>query len=173
MFGSDYVAGVLARSSFICGRCGHEDAFVVHGELPNDPQRLFQDYDELLRMVGDKTIARRAHLLWNRRKPHPRLLKMLYSLYHCPRCHRLSHRLFFRLGVMELQYEPDYLCPDCRSLLIPCLPDEPHPNDSCSLRLWRCSHCAHLNEKDKVIGADQSYINQKLHQLDGGGDTSI
>ncbi|MDD3398383.1 MAG: hypothetical protein PHW93_02145 [Candidatus Methanomethylophilaceae archaeon] len=155
---------------FICRHCGHEEDFRLTETPRFEIEAVFQDYDDLLRAVGDKTIARRAHLLWNRRRPHPRLLRHQQCLYHCPRCHRLSRHLFFRLGILDHVYEPDYLCPDCRSLLIPCLPDESPPDEASALKLWRCSLCNNLNDHGKADQPANVLLNNPGARRDGGHD---
>lgn len=40
-----------------------------------------------------------------------------HSLYDCPKCHRLYDRFYFCLKSENEIYEPDYKCPNCRTVL--------------------------------------------------------
>lgn len=134
--------------SLICRRCGHREELIPGVASVVSPENLFGDYDALLRAVRDKTIARRAHLFWKDRcNSRARLVEFRDCIYHCPRCHRLSCRTYFRLSSLNLEYEPDYLCPDCRSLLDPILPErmEDGVGTLGTDRPWRCTRCQHLN----------------------------
>ena len=40
-----------------------------------------------------------------------------HDLYSCPKCNRLANRFYFKLVSPTEQYEPDYHCSNCKTLL--------------------------------------------------------
>lgn len=103
-----------------CFKCGYSIRLTLGIGMMYSPRSVFCEnhIDKkplLLAMVRSKRIKMEALALLDQgATPAP---DYGHEAYICPKCHRLSNRFYFRLLGKDGEYEPDYRCFKCRTLL--------------------------------------------------------
>jgi ssDNA-binding Zn-finger/Zn-ribbon topoisomerase 1 len=70
-----------------------------------------------------------------------------HEVYSCPECNRLANRFYFKLILSDRNYEPDYCCPHCDTLLQR-VTIKSYMNGECKIvykndssKKWECPEC--------------------------------